>query len=143
MDKEHFSKLLIEQQERGMALLSLISNMHEGQNDFGDGMVMFGGEDLFYVPDDELDEFTNKFESWKSYVHELLADQFGRDDQFVYDWDSNTGTYISKRKPILPQLKKKVNKGMSLLDSFIQRFYDNSVGSSSEFELGVRIHINK
>jgi len=39
MDKEHFSKLLIEQQERGMALLSLISNMHEGQNDFGDGMV--------------------------------------------------------------------------------------------------------
>lgn len=75
MDKEQLSKLLIEQQERGKALLSLISNMHESRNDFGDGMVMFGGEDLFYVPDDELDEFTNRFESWKSYVHELLAAQ--------------------------------------------------------------------
>lgn len=121
MDKEQLSKLLIEQQERGKALLSLISNMHESRNDFGDGMVMFGGEDLFYVPDDELDEFTNRFESWKSYVHELLAAQFGCDDQFVYDWDSNIGTYISKRESIPPQLKKKVNKGVSLLESFIQR----------------------
>ena len=121
MDKEQFSKLLIEQQERGKALLSLISNMHESRNDFGDGMVMVGGEDLFYVPDDELDGFKNKFESWKSYVHELLTAQFGGDDQFVYDWDSNIGIYISKRDPILPQLKKKVNKGMSLLDSFVQR----------------------
>ena len=121
MDKEHFFTLLVEQQERGKELLSLISNMHESQNDFGDGMVIVGGEDLFYVPDDELDEFTNKFESWKSYVHELLEAQFGNDDQFVYDWDSNIGIYISKREPILPQLKKKVNKGVSLLDSFVQR----------------------
>lgn len=129
MDKEHFSKQLIEQQEKGRALLSLISNMHESQNDFGDGMAMLGGEDLFYVPEDELDEFTNKFEGWKSYVLELLISQFGGGDQFVYDWNSNIGTYVSKREPILPQLKKKVNKGVSLLDSFIQRldfhFHDN------------------
>lgn len=121
MDKEQFTKLLIEQQERGNTLLSLISNMHESQNDFGDGMAMFGGEDLFYVPDDELDEFTNKFESWKSYVHELMVVQFGYDDQFVYDWDSNIGTYISKSEPIRPQLKKNVNKGLSLINSFLER----------------------
>jgi len=121
MDKEQFSKLLNEQQKRGKELLSLISNMHEGQNDFGDGMAMFGGEDLFYVPEDELDEFTNKFEGWKSYVLELLVTQFGGNDQYVYDWDSNIGTYISKREPILPQLKKKVNKGLALIDSFLQR----------------------
>lgn len=129
MDKEHFSNLLIEQQKRGKALLSLISNMHEGKNDFGDGMVLFGGEDLYYVPGGELDEFNNKFEQWKTYVHDLLVSQLGHDDQFVYDWDSNIGTYISKREPILPQLKKKVNKGMSLIDSFVQRldfhFRDN------------------
>ncbi len=133
MDKEHFSKQLIEQQEKGRVLLSLISNMHESQNDFGDGMAMLGREDLFYVPEDELDEFTNKFEGWKSYVLELLISQFGGDDQFVYDWDSNIGTYVSKRVPILPQLKKKVNKGVSLLDSFIQRldfhFHDNEYAS--------------
>lgn len=121
MDKELFSKLLIEQQEKGKALLSLISNMHEKQNDFGDGMALFGGEDLYYVPEDELDEFTNKLSEWKSYVSELLKTQFGVEDQFVYDWDSNVGTYISKREPILPQLEKKVNKGVSLLNSFIQR----------------------
>ena len=121
MDKEHFTKLLIEQQEKGKLLLSLVSNMHESKNDFGDGMVMFGGEDLYYVPEDDLNSFLNKFEGWKSYVFELLKSQFGGDDQFVYDWDSNIGTYISKREPILPQLKKKVNKGLSLLDSFIQR----------------------
>lgn len=121
MDKEHFTKLLIEQQEKGKLLLSLVSNMHESKNDFGDGMVMFGGEDLYYVPEDDLNSFLNKLEAWKSYVYELLRSQFGKDDQFVYDWDSNIGTYISKREPILPQLKKKVNKGLSLLDSFIQR----------------------
>lgn len=121
MDKEHFSKLLIEQQKKGRELLSLISTMHESQNDFGDGMAMFGGEDLFYVPEDELDEFTNKFNGWKSYVYELLKSQFGGDDQFVYDWDSNIGTYISKRQPILPQLERKVNKGVSLIDSFVER----------------------
>lgn len=121
MDKEHFTKLLIEQQEKGMVLLSLISSMHESKNDFGDGMAMFGGEDLYYVPEDELSSFLNKFEGWKSYVFELLKSQFGTDDQFVYDWDSNIGTYISKREPILPQLKKKVNKGVSLLESFTQR----------------------
>jgi hypothetical protein len=43
MNKEQFSKLLIKQQDRGKTLLSLISDMHESQNDFGDGMVMFGG----------------------------------------------------------------------------------------------------
>lgn len=109
------------QQEKGKALLSLISNMHEGQNDFGDGMVMFGGEDLFYVPEDELDDFTNKFSSWKSYVLELLVAQFGRDDQYVYEWDTYVVTYVSKRKPILNQLKKNVNKGLSLIESFLQR----------------------
>lgn len=41
-------------------------------------------------------------------MSELLKSQFGGDDKFVYDWDSNNGTYISKREPILPQLKKKV-----------------------------------
>ena len=121
MDKEHFSKVLIEQQEKGKLLLSLISNMHESKNDFGDGMVMFGGEDLYYVPEDELDGFLSKFSAWKSYVYDLLKTQLGVDDQFVYDWDSNVGTSILKREPILPQLKKKVNKGLSLLDSFIQR----------------------
>lgn len=121
MDKEHFTKLLIEQQEKGKLLLSLVSSMHESQNDFGDGMVMFGGEDLYYVPEDELEGFLNKFSAWKSYVYDLLKSQFGGDDQFVYDWDSYIGTYISKREPILPQLKKKVNKGLALLDSFIQR----------------------
>jgi len=121
MDKEHFTKLLIEQQEKGKLLLSLVSSMHESKNDFGDGMVMFGGEDLYYVPEDDLNSFLNKFEGWKSYVFELLKSQFGGDDQFVYDWDSNIGTYISKREPILPQLKKKVNRGLSLIESFLQR----------------------
>ena len=121
MDKKQFSKLLNMQQEKGKALLSLISNMHEGQNDFGDGMAMFGGEDLFYVPEDELDDFTNKFSSWKSYVLELLVAQFGRDDQYVYEWDTYVVTYVSKRKPILNQLKKNVNKGLSLIESFLQR----------------------
>ena len=121
MDKEQFSKLLLEQKEKGKLLLSLVSNMHESKNDFGDVYAMFGGEDLYYVPEDELNSFLNKFEGWKSYVSELLKSQFGRDDQFVYDWDSNIGTYISKRKPILPQLKKKVDKGLSLIDSFLER----------------------
>lgn len=121
MNKEQFSKRLIEQQNKGKVLLSLISSMHESKNDFGDGYAMFGVEDLYYVSEDELNSFLNKFEGWKSYVFELLKSQFGRDDQFVYDWDSNIGTYISKRKPILPQLKKKVNKGLSLIDSFLER----------------------
>lgn len=120
MNKEHFSKFLLEQKEKGRSLLSLISTMHESRNDFGDGMAMFGGEDLYYVPEDELDEFTNKFSEWKTYVSELLKSQFGIEDQFVCDWDSNVGTYISKREPILPQLKRKVNKGVSLLNSFMQ-----------------------
>lgn len=131
MDKEHFSKVLIEQQEKGKLLLSLISNMHESQNDFGDGMVMFGGEDLYYVPEDELEEFKNKFAQWKSYVHELLEKQLGRDDQYVYDWDTYVITTVSKREPILPQLKKNVNKGLSLIDSFLERldihFGDNEL----------------
>ena len=88
MDKEHFTKLLIEQQEKGKLLLSLVSSMHESQNDFGDGMAMFGGEDLYYVPEDELDGFLNKFEGWRSYMSDLLKTQFGVDDQFVYDWNS-------------------------------------------------------
>lgn len=121
MDKEHFSKLLIEQQERGRKLLSLIPTMHESQNDFGDGMAMFGGEDLYSVPEDELEDFKNKFAQWKSYVYELLEKQFGRDDQYVYDWDTYVVTHISKRKPILNQLKKNVNKGLSLLSSFLER----------------------
>ena len=53
--------------------------MHESKNDFGDGMALFGGEDLYYVPADELDDIINKFEAWKSYVFELLATQFGSD----------------------------------------------------------------
>ena len=121
MEKEQFSNHLIEQRNRGKELLSIISNMHESQNDFGDCMVMFGGEDLYYVPEDELDDFLNKFEEWKSFMSELLKTQFGVDDQFVYDWDSQIGTYISKRNQILPQLKKKVNKGISLINSFMQR----------------------
>ena len=121
MDKEHFSKVLIEQQEKGKLLLSLISNMHESKNDFGDGMAMLGGEDLYYVPEDELDDFINKFKGWKSYVSELLISQFGRDDQFVYDWNEGISTHISKRKPILNQLKKNVNSGLSLIKSFLQR----------------------
>lgn len=122
MDKEQFSKLLIEQQDRGKVLLSLILKMHESQNDFGDGMVLFGGEDLYYVPEGELDEFTNKFEGWKSFVRELLVNQFGRDDQYVYDWNAYVGTTFSKRKPIKVQLQKNVNKGLSLLESFLERF---------------------
>lgn len=121
MDKEQFSKLLHEQLETGRSLISLVSTMHESQNDFGDGMALFGGEDLYYVPEDELDGFLNKFEGWRSYMSELLKTQFGVNDQFLYDWDSNVGTYISKKEPILPQLKKKVNKGLSLIDSFLQR----------------------
>lgn len=121
MDKKHLTKLLIEQRERGRALLSLVSNMHESKNDFGDGMALFGEVDLYYVPEDDLNSFLNDFEGWKSYVSELLRFQFGRDDQFVYEWDAYIGSYISKREPILPQLKNKVNKGMSLLTSFIQR----------------------
>ena len=83
MDKERFSKLLLEQKEKGRSLIALISTMHETQNDFGDGMAMFGGEDLYYVPEDELDGFLNKFEGWKSYMSDLLKTQFGVDDQFV------------------------------------------------------------
>lgn len=120
MDKEHFSKLLLEQIEKGKSLISLISTMHETQNDFGDGMAIFGEVDLYYVPEDELNNFLNKFYEWKSYVSELLKFQFGGDDQFVYDWNSYVGTYISKKEPILQQLNKKVNKGVSLLNSFIQ-----------------------
>ena len=131
MDKEQFSKLLLEQKEKGRSLITLISTMHESQNDFGDGMAMFGGEDLYYVPDNELNNFLNKFSEWKSYVSELLKFQFGVDDQFVYEWDSNVGTYISKSEQILPQLKKKVDKGISLLDSFMQRlafhFHDGHI----------------
>lgn len=129
MDKERFSKLLLEQKEKGRSLISLLSTMHESRNDFGDGMAILGEVELYYVPEDELDGFLNKFEGWRSYMSELLKTQFGVDDQFVYDWDSNVGTYISKREPILPQLKKKVNKGISLLNSFLQRldlhFHDN------------------
>ena len=121
MDKEQFSNLLLEQQEKGRALLSLISTMHESRNDFGDGMAILGEVELYYVPEDELDGFRNKFEGWRSYMSDLLKTQFGVDDQFVYDWDSNVGTYISKREPILPQLKKKVNKGLALIESFLQR----------------------
>lgn len=121
MDKEQFSKLLVKQQERGKNLLSLISNMHESQNDFGDGMAMFGGEDLFFVPENELENFDNNFAQWKSYVQELLEKQFGYDDQFVYDWKTYVVNHISKKKPILNQLKKNVNKGLSLLDSFLER----------------------
>lgn len=121
MDKAQFSKLLIDQQNKGKYLLSLISNMHESQNDFGDGMVMFGREDLYYVPEDELEEFKNKFISWKSYVHELLENQFGSDDQYVYDWKTFVVTNVSKREPILNQLKKNVNKGLSLIESFLER----------------------
>ena len=135
MTKEQFSKLLHEQQEKGKSLLSLISTMHESQNDFGDGMAMLGGEDLYYVPEDELDDLQNKFELWKSYVSDLLRTQFGKDDQFSAEWDSTVGTYISKREPILPQLKKKVNKGLSLIDSFLQRlnfyFHDDEVVGKS------------
>ena len=121
MDKEQFSKLLIEQQERGRKLLSIIPTMHESQNDFGDGMAMFGGGDLYSVPEDELEDFKNKFAQWKSYVYELLEKQLGRDDQYVYEWDTYLVTHISKRKPILNQLKKNVNKGLSLLSSFLER----------------------
>lgn len=121
MDKERFFKLLLQQQEIGRSLISLISTMHESRNDFGDGMAMFGGEDLYYVDEDELDNFLNKFEGWRSYISELLKTQFGVDDQFVYEWDSYAGSYISKREPILPQLRKKVNKGLSLIESFLQR----------------------
>ena len=121
MDKERFFKLLLQQQEIRRPPISLISTMHESRNDFGDGMAMFGGEDLYYVDEDELDNFLNKFEGWRSYISELLKTQFGVDDQFVYEWDSYAGSYISKREPILPQLRKKVNKGLSLIESFLQR----------------------
>ena len=135
MDKEQFSKLVHKQLEIGWSLISLISTMHESQNDFGDGMAMFGGEDLFYVPEDELDDFQNKFELWKSYVSELLRTQFGKDDQFYYEWNSNVGTYISKKEPILPQFKKKVNKGLSLLESFQQRLDFHFYNDESKKEL--------
>ena len=121
MNKEDFTKLLTKQQERGKALLSLVSDMHESKNDFGDGMAMFGGEDLYYVPEEELDEFINMFTQWKSYVYELLGKQFGYDDQYAYDWDTYVTTSVSKRKPILNQLKRNVNKGLSLIDSFLER----------------------
>lgn len=121
MDKRHFSEQLIEQQERGRSLLSLVSNMHEGKNDFGDGMVLFGGEDLYYVPENEFDDFNNKFEQWKTYVLELLVSQLGRDDQYVYEWNNYVTTYVSKRTPILNQLTKNVKKALSLIDSFLER----------------------
>lgn len=142
MDKERFSKLLLEQKEKGRSLISLLSTMHEGQNDFGDGMAMFGGEDLFYVPEDELDDFTNKFSSWKSYVLELLVAQFGRDDQYVYEWDTYVVTYVSKRKPILNQLKKNVNKALSLIDSFLERI-DLRMETNSTSQLNDEIVKNK
>ena len=66
MNKEQFSKLLIKQQDRGKTLLSLISYMHESQNDFGDGMVMFGGEDLYYVPEDELSQYSDLIKEQKN-----------------------------------------------------------------------------
>lgn len=137
MNKEQLSKLFIKQQDRGKTLLSLISDMHESQNDFGDGMAIFGGVDLYYVPEDELEEFKNKFAQWKSYVHELLVKQFGRDDQYVYEWDTYVETTVDKKEPILPQLKKKVNKGLSLIDSFLERLdirfhYDESVEEKLE-----------
>lgn len=121
MDKKHFSELLIEQQERGRSLLSLVSNMHEGKNDFGDGMVLFGGEDLYYVPENEFDDFNIKFEQWKTYVLELLVSQLGRDDQYVYEWNNYVTNYVSKRRPILNQLTKNVKKALSLIDSFLER----------------------
>lgn len=121
MNKKQFSNLLVEQQERGKALLSLVATMHEGKNDFGDGMVLLGGEDLYYVPDNELDDFNNKYEQWKTYVHELLVTQFGCDDQYVYEWDNYVTTYVSKRRPILSQLSKNVKKALSLIDSFLER----------------------
>lgn len=130
------------QREKGMDLLSHISNMHEGQNDFGDGMVLYGGEDLFYVPEDELDVFTNKFSSWKSYVLELLVAQFGRDDQYVYEWNTYVVTYVSKRKPILNQLKKNVNKALSLIDSFLERI-DLRMETKSTAQLNDEIVKNK
>lgn len=121
MNKEYFSELLFKQKEKGRDLLSLISTMNESQNDFGDGMVLFGGEDLYYVPEAELDSFRNEFDGWKSYVLDLLSNQLGRDNQLVYEWDSKVITHVSKRKPILAQLSRNVNKGLSLLDNFIQR----------------------
>ena len=121
MEKEQFSKLLYEQQEKGKDLLSLISTMHESQNDFGDGMVLFGGEDLYYVPENELDDFLNKFEGWKSYVYELLEAQFGSDCKYVYEWNTYVTTHVSKREPILKQLTRNVNKALSLIESFLER----------------------
>lgn len=121
MEKEQFSKLLYEQQEKGKDLLSLISTMHESQNDFGDGMVLFGGEDLYYVPESELDDFLNKFEGWKSYVYELLEAQFGSDCKYVYEWNTYVTTHVSKREPILKQLTRNVNKALSLIESFLER----------------------
>ena len=61
MNKEQLTNLLLKQKEKGKELLSLVSTMHESRNDFGDSMVVFGGEDLYYVPEDELDSFLNKF----------------------------------------------------------------------------------
>ena len=49
MDKEQFSNLLLEQQEKGRALLAHISTMHESRNDFGDGMAILGEVELYYV----------------------------------------------------------------------------------------------
>ena len=56
MDTETFSQALLKQKEKGNELLAYISNMHESQNDFGDGMAIFGRVDLYSVPQ-EFDVF--------------------------------------------------------------------------------------
>lgn len=119
MDKETFSQALLKQKEKGNELLAYISNMHESQNDFGDGMAIFGRVDLYSVPEEELDIFRVKFNSWKNNVDELLKLQFGSDDQYVYEWNANVSSHVSNKKPILSQLKKNVNVGLTSIDSFI------------------------
>ena len=119
MDKETFSQALLKQKEKGNELLAYISNMHESQNDFGDGMAIFGRVDLYSVPEEELDIFRVKFNSWKNNVDELLKLQFGSDDQYVYEWNTYVSSHVSNKKPILSQLKKNVNVGLSYIDSFI------------------------
>lgn len=142
MDKEQFSKLLLEQKEKGRALISLISTMHESQNDFGDGMVLVGGEDLYYVPEDELYDFINKFEGWKSYVYELLEAQFGSNCKYAYEWNTYVITHVSKREPILKQLTRNVNKALSLIDSFLERI-DLYMGTKYTTQLNDEVAKNK
>ena len=142
MDKEQFSKLLLEQKEKGRALISLISTMHESQNDFGDGMVLVVGEDLYYVPEDELYDFINKFEGWKSYVYELLEAQFGSNCKYAYEWNTYVITHVSKREPILKQLTRNVNKALSLIDSFLERI-DLYMGTKHTTQLNDEVAKNK